>query len=131
MRWTTELECVPILWEATATPMHIKLPWHPNMVLQKSTQRPEERISLAKLAIGDHRERHLQKFVHLHQNKHADIGMHTNDYCVPMDVDSDLPATQDDTFSSQSCDKESRLLPTQFCFVLYQLSRPTEWLLLK
>ena len=72
-------------------------------------QRPEERIRLAKLAIGDHKELHLQKFVHLHQNEHAiNIDMDTNDYCVPMEVDSALPPTQDDTSSSQSFDEESR-----------------------
>ena len=71
-------------------------------------QRPEERICLAKLAIGDHKELHLQKFVHLHQNEHAiNIDMDTNDYCVPMEVDSALPTTQDDTSSSQSSDEES------------------------
>jgi len=110
MTWTAELECVPrrILWGAMATPVHIELPWHSNMALQESTQRPEGRISLAKLAIGDHKELHLQKFVHLHGTKHADIDMETNDYCFPMEVDSDLPSTQDDTFSSQPSDKESR-----------------------
>ena len=72
-------------------------------------QRPEERIRLAKLAIGDHKELHLQNFVHLHQNEQAiNIDMDTNDYCVPMEVDSALPPTQDDTSSSQSSDEESR-----------------------
>ena len=33
--------------------------------------------------------------------------MDTNDYCVPMEEDSALPPTQDDTSSSQSSDEES------------------------
>jgi len=86
-------------------------------------QRPEERISLAKLAIGDHKELHLQKFVHLHQNKHADIDMDTNDYFVPMDVDSDLLSTEDDTSSSPSSDRESRFeadIPLQDILTLHR-----------
>ena len=59
--------------------------------------------------IRTHKELHLQKFVHLHQNEHAvNIDMDTNDYCVPMEVDSALPPTQDDASSSQSSDEESR-----------------------
>ncbi|KAL9978127.1 hypothetical protein ACROYT_G015612 [Oculina patagonica] len=70
-------------------------------------QRPEERFSLAKLAIGDHKELQLQKFVHLHQNQHAVSDMNSNDYVIPMDVDSAIPPTKDDISSSQSSDKES------------------------
>jgi len=69
-------------------------------------QRLEERLSLAKLAIGDHKELELQKFVHLHQNQHAKIDMDNHDYVVPMEVDYDIPPT---TSSSQSSDEESEV----------------------
>ena len=45
--------------------------------------------------IRTHKELHLKKIVHLHQNEHAiNIDMDANDYCVPMEVDSALPPTQ-------------------------------------
>ena len=36
-------------------------------------QRPEERFSLAELAIGNHKELQLQKCVHLHQKNPAEM----------------------------------------------------------
>ena len=71
-------------------------------------QRAEERLNLAKLAIGDHKDLQLQKFVHLHHNQHAQTDMVNDDHSVPLDVDS-LSPTPDDTCKIQSFDKENEI----------------------
>ena len=51
-------------------------------------QGAEQRFSLAKLAIGNHKELQLEKFVHFHQKNTAEMEMDSGDQCVPLDVNS-------------------------------------------
>ena len=71
-------------------------------------QKPEERFNLAKLAIGNHQELQLHKFVHLHERTSIDMCVDSNDHVVPMDTDS-LATPADDSCGSPSPKKEVEL----------------------
>ena len=71
-------------------------------------QKPEERFNLAKLAIGNHQDLQLHKFVHLHERTSIDMCVDSNDHVVPMDTDS-LATPADDSCGSLSPKKEVEL----------------------
>jgi len=71
-------------------------------------QKPKERFNLAKLAIGNHQELQLHKFVHLHERTSIDMCVDSNDHVVPMDTDS-LATPADDSCGSPSPKKEVEL----------------------
>lgn len=73
-------------------------------------QKPEEGFNLAKLAIGNHQELQLQKFVHLHERPSIDMCVDSNDHVVPMATDTLSEATPgDDSCGSPSPKKEVEL----------------------
>ncbi|CAH3027941.1 unnamed protein product, partial [Porites evermanni] len=73
-------------------------------------QKPEEGFNLAKLAIGNHQELQLQKFVHLHERPSIDMRVDSNDHVVPMATDTLSEATPgDDSCGSPSPKKEVEL----------------------
>ena len=75
-------------------------------------QKPKERFNLAKLAIGNHQELQLHKFVHLHERTSIDMCVDSNDHVVPMDTAS-LATPADDSCGSPSPKKQVDLKDIQ------------------
>ena len=72
-------------------------------------QRPEESFSPAKLAIGNHKELQLEKFVHLHQKNTAEMEMDSGEQCVPLEVNSLCETPDEPQCHIHSPEKDSKI----------------------